>query len=64
VPIAQMRRYAELARGGEPTMTERLALLIEHDTQVGLRIAALQAEQAHLREKIGWYRSELSGDDA
>jgi DNA-binding transcriptional MerR regulator len=64
MPIAQMRRYAELARCGEPTMTERLALLIEHDAQVGRRIAALQAEQAHLREKIDWYRSQLQTDDA
>ena len=60
MPIAQMRRYAELARGGEPTMTERLALLIEHDAQVARRIVALQAEQAHLREKIDWYRGELA----
>ncbi len=64
MPIAQMRRYAELARGGEPTMTERLALLIEHDAQVGRRIAALQGEQAHLREKIDWYRGELADGDA
>ena len=64
MPIAQMRRYAELARGGEPTMTERLALLIEHDAEVGRRIAALQAEQAHLQEKIGWYRSQLQADNA
>ena len=62
MPIAQMRRYAELARGGEPTMTERLALLIEHDAQVARRIAALQAEQAHLHEKIGWYRDQLSAN--
>ena len=64
MPIAQMRRYAELARAGEPTMAERLALLIEHDADVGRRIAALRAEQAHLQEKIGWYRSQLSPDDA
>jgi DNA-binding transcriptional MerR regulator len=63
MPIARMRRYAELARGGEPTMTERLALLIEHDAQVARRIAALQAEQAHLREKIDWYRGELADGD-
>jgi DNA-binding transcriptional MerR regulator len=64
MPIAQMRRYAELARGGEPTMTERLDLLIEHDAEVGRRIAALRAEQAHLQEKIGWYRSQLQADNA
>jgi len=59
MPIARMRRYAELARGGEPTMAERLTLLIEHDDQVRARIAALEAERSHLREKIGWYRSQL-----
>src|SRR5579862_6788771 len=59
MPIAQMRRYAELARGGETTLAERLTLLIEHDDQVRERIAALEAERAHLREKIGWYRSQL-----
>ena len=64
MPIAQMRRYAELARCGEPTMAERLALLIEHDADVGRRIAALRAEQAHLQEKIGWYRSQITADDA
>ena len=63
MPIAQMRRYAELARCGEPTMTERLTLLIEHDTQVRRRIADLQAEHAHLQEKINWYRGELAVDD-
>jgi DNA-binding transcriptional MerR regulator len=62
MPIAQMRRYADLARGGEPTMAERLALLIEHDRCVAERIAALQAERAHLGEKISWYRSQLDAD--
>jgi DNA-binding transcriptional MerR regulator len=61
--IAQMRRYAELARCGEPTMAERLTLLIEHDGQVRQRIAALQAEHAHLQEKIDWYRGQLPADD-
>jgi DNA-binding transcriptional MerR regulator len=63
MPIAQMRRYAELARGGEPTRTERLALLIEHGAEVGRRIAALQAEQAHLQEKINWYRGQIGDDE-
>jgi DNA-binding transcriptional MerR regulator len=43
---------------------EWLTLLIEHDGQVRRRIAALQAERAHLQEKIGWYRSQLQADDA
>ena len=63
MPIAQMCRYAELARGGQPTLTDRLTLLIEHDTCVRERIAALQAAQAHLQEKINWYRAKITADD-
>ena len=63
MPIAQMRRYAELARGGETTLADRLTLLIEHDTCVRERIAALQAEQAHLQEKIDWYRTQVAADE-
>lgn len=59
MPIAQMRRYAELARAGQATLTERMNLLIAHDTRVQERIALLQAQRQHLQEKIGWYRSQL-----
>ena len=64
MPIAHMRRYAELARGGEPTMAERLSLLIEHDAEVGERIALLQAQRKHLQEKIEWYRTQLTAAPA
>ena len=60
MPIAQMRRYAELARRGQATLAERLNLLTEHNARVQQQIALLQAQQQHLREKIGWYRSQLS----
>jgi DNA-binding transcriptional MerR regulator len=60
MPIARMRRYAELSRGGQATLTERLNLLIEHDTHVQERITLLQAQHKHLREKIDWYHSQLS----
>jgi DNA-binding transcriptional MerR regulator len=59
MPIAHMRRYAELSRCGDPTMAERLSLLLEHDGEVQDRIALLQAQHEHLREKIAWYRSQL-----
>ncbi|HUN35295.1 MAG TPA: MerR family transcriptional regulator [Trebonia sp.] len=60
MPIAQMRRYAELARSGEATHAERLSLLTEHDASVQDRIARLQAQRAHLQEKIAWYHEELA----
>src|SRR5262245_15681299 len=59
MPIAQMCRYAELARGGEATFAERLGLLTEHDAHVTEHIAVLQAQRRHLRGKIDWYRSQL-----
>jgi DNA-binding transcriptional MerR regulator len=55
MPIAQMRKYAELTRRGQGTLTERLRLLAEHDAHVQERIALLQAQHNHLREKINWY---------
>jgi DNA-binding transcriptional MerR regulator len=59
MPIAQMRRYAELARAGDETLAERLELLTEHATQVRERITQLQAQHQHLREKIEWYHERL-----
>ena len=59
MPIAQMRRYAELARGGQATLAERMRLLTEHDARVAEQIALLQAQRTHLRDKIDWYRSQL-----
>jgi DNA-binding transcriptional MerR regulator len=59
MPIARMRRYAELARGGTATLAERLRLLAEHDAQVREHITVLQAQRKHLRGKIDWYRRQL-----
>lgn len=60
MPLAQMRRYAELARVGQATLAERLNLLTEHDARVRERIAQMQAQRDHLSQKIDWYRSQLS----
>ncbi len=60
MPIAQMRRYADLTRGGQATLAERLNLLTEHDARVQEQIALLYAQQEHLRGKIDWYRSQMS----
>jgi DNA-binding transcriptional MerR regulator len=59
MPIAQMRRYAELARGGQATIAERMTLLADHDMRVEEQIALLQAQRKHLQEKIDWYRKQL-----
>ncbi|MYS83913.1 MerR family transcriptional regulator [Embleya scabrispora] len=60
MPIADMRRYAELARtGDQESLAERIALLEKHDTAVERQIALLRTQQGHLRGKIDWYRSIL-----
>lgn len=60
MPIAQMRRYAELVRGGGDTIAERVALLAEHDAQVDEQIRTLRLQQEHLRKKLAAYRETLA----
>ena len=60
MPIAQMRRYAELTRCGQATLAERLCLLTEHDARVQEQITLLHAQRVHLQEKIDWYRSQMA----
>ncbi|HEY2552454.1 MAG TPA: MerR family transcriptional regulator [Streptosporangiaceae bacterium] len=60
MPIAQMRRYAELSRGGQATMDARLQLLTEHDQRVQERMARLRTQQRQLQEKIHWYRTAMA----
>lgn len=59
MPIAQLRRYAELVRD-ESSLPERVALLEDHDAAVQASIDELRAQQARLRDKLDWYRGELA----
>lgn len=61
MPIQRMVRYAELARGGDETVAERLEVLREHDRDIDEKIEHLRVEQEHIRAKIGYYQQELSG---
>ncbi|WP_406196764.1 MerR family transcriptional regulator [Kitasatospora sp. NBC_01560] len=60
MPIAGMLRFAELTRGGEATVAERLAVLEEHDALVEEQLAHLRRQQQHIRAKIGHFRAALS----
>ena len=60
MPIATMQRYAELARCGESTHTERLYLLRAHAVEVAARTAVLREQSQHLQAKICWYESRLA----
>lgn len=57
MPIADLRRYAELSLD-EATLAARVALLEEHDRRVQDSIDTLRAQQDRLREKIRWYRDQ------
>jgi DNA-binding transcriptional MerR regulator len=61
MPIAEMLRYAELARDGDgdETFPERITLLEAHDQRVEEQIAGLRAQQRHIQEKIRYYRDAL-----
>lgn len=59
MPLAEIRRYAQLRAKGDPTLAARLALLEAHRAQLAARMAALAQSQAALDQKIGWYREVL-----
>jgi DNA-binding transcriptional MerR regulator len=59
MPIQRMVRYAELARGGDETVAERLEVLREHDEDIDEKIKHLRVEQEHIRAKIAYYQREL-----
>ena len=61
MPIAALRRYAELALD-PTTLRERTQLLEEHYAVTEEAIAALQNQQRRLRHKIDWYHGQL-GDE-
>lgn len=64
MPIAEMLRYAELVRAGDGTLTERIALLEDHDRRIEERIAKLREQQEHIQWKIGLYRSSVDCQEA
>jgi len=55
MPVADMVRYAELARAGAQTVPERQALLAATREDVRRRIAELQSTLAVLDHKIDFY---------
>jgi DNA-binding transcriptional MerR regulator len=56
MPVAEMVRYAELAREGDHTLAERMAILEAHDRRVEDQIAGLRERQRRIQHKIRWYR--------
>ena len=61
MPIARIRRYAELVRAGEGNERERLALLEEHRTAVRAQLAEVRGHLAFVERKIATYEEIVDG---
>lgn len=64
MPIAEMIRYTELARAGDHTLAERIALFEEHDRRVEEQIALLRRQQQKIHYKLDLYREAAAAQSA
>ncbi|MBW8482382.1 MerR family transcriptional regulator [Actinomadura parmotrematis] len=64
MPIATVRRYAELVAAGHGNEAERLALMEAHRAAVTARIAELAENLRLIDHKIGVYRGRLEAGEA
>jgi DNA-binding transcriptional MerR regulator len=60
MPIARIRRYAELVRDGG-NEGERLALLVEHRAAVRAQLTEVQGHLAFVERKIATYEEIIDG---
>ncbi len=58
--VLDMRRFAELTRGGDETVPDRIELLAEHDAEIENRIARLREQQTHIRRKLDGYQAMVA----
>lgn len=59
MPLAQIKRYADLRARGDSTLKERLGMLVAHRDRVLDEMAKWQENLSHLDDKIAHYESEL-----
>lgn len=59
MPIREIRHYAKLRAVGDPTLSERMEMLVQHRQALDEQIAQLQAHKIKLDEKIELYRNEI-----
>ncbi len=59
MPIKEIRHYAELRADGDPTLSERMEMLLQHRQALNEQIARLQEHKIKLDEKIDFYRNEM-----
>jgi DNA-binding transcriptional MerR regulator len=59
MPIKEIKRYADLRALGEPTLSARMEMLIQHRESLNDQIRLLQEHKEKLDEKIEFYREEI-----
>lgn len=64
MPLPDIRRYAELVRQGEETVSERFEILRGHQARVRRRMAELQRSLDVIDAKVGLYADHLQAGSA
>ena len=59
MPIKEIRHYAKLRADGDPTLSERMEMLVQHLQALNEQIAQLQEHKIKLDEKIEFYKKEI-----
>ena len=59
MPIKEIKRYAELRSMGNPTLRERMSMLVKHRSDLIKEISQSQEHLKKLDEKIAFYQSEI-----
>ena len=59
MPIKEIKHYAKLRAAGNPTLSERMEMLAQHQQALNEQIAQLQEHKIKLDEKIEFYKKEI-----
>ena len=59
MPLAQIKRYADLRAKGNSTLEERMAMLVSHRENIIVAISKWQENLAHLDKKIEHCKDEI-----
>lgn len=59
MPIKEIKHYAQLRADGDPTLSKRMEMLVQHRQALNEQIALLQEHKAKLDEKIEFYKKEI-----
>jgi len=58
MPIKEIRHYARLRAAGDPTLSGRMEMLVQHRQALNEQITQLQEHKIKLEKKIEFYKKE------